>query len=117
MSVNDMKIRQLFDSKTCTFSYLVWDEPTREAVLIDPVLDQVERDIHLINELSLQLRATLETHIHADHITGGGKIRAAFNSQYIVHKNSAIECADRLVDDGDSITLGLPFTHKILLDD
>ncbi len=101
-----MKIRQLFDSETSTFTYLVWDEQSREAALIDSVDTQLERDLQLIKELNLDLRYTLETHIHADHITASGQIRDRLGSRAVVHRNSQSACADILVADGDSIKLG-----------
>jgi len=101
-----MKIRQLFDAETSTYSYLLWDEETREAALIDSVDNQIERDLQLMEELGLTLKYTLETHIHADHVTGSGRIRERLGSKAVVHRNSRSECADVLVSDGDSITLG-----------
>ena len=61
-----MLLRQLFDYETWTYTYLLADEETGEAVLIDPVIDQVERDIKLLDELGLKLVYTLDTHAHAD---------------------------------------------------
>ncbi|MGD2160039.1 MAG: MBL fold metallo-hydrolase [Gammaproteobacteria bacterium] len=101
-----MKIRQLFDSETSTFTYLVWDEKTREAALIDSVDTRIERDLQLIRELNLDLKYTLETHIHADHITASGQIRDRLGSRAVVHRNSQSACADILVTDGDTISLG-----------
>lgn len=101
-----MKIRQLFDTETSSYTYLVWDEKTREAALIDSVDTQMERDLQLIRELNLDLKYTLETHIHADHITASGKIREQLGSRAVVHRNSQSVCADILVVDGDTIKLG-----------
>jgi sulfur dioxygenase len=101
-----MKIRQLFDPESSTYSYLVWDADTREAALIDPVQEQVNRDIQLVRELGLKLRYTLETHVHADHITGSGILRQALNSIVMVHENSQTKCADVLIKGGDFIPLG-----------
>lgn len=101
-----MKLRQLFDAETSTYSYLLWDEHTREAALIDSVDTQIERDLQLVKELGLDLKYTLETHIHADHITASGKIREQLGTRAVVHKNSKSECADILVTDGDTIKLG-----------
>ena len=67
-----MIIRQLFEPETSSFTYILADAETREAVIIDPVLDMHDRDLRLINELKLDLLYTLDTHIHADHITGSG---------------------------------------------
>ena len=101
-----MFIEQLFDAATSTYSYLLWDEKSKHAALIDSVKEQVERDVTLINQLGLTLKYTLETHIHADHITGSGLLRDEFNSQVGVHKNSNADCADILLSDGDVLTLG-----------
>ena len=101
-----MRIEQLFDPVTSTYSYLLWDEKTRQAALIDSVKEQVARDIKLIKQLELQLKYTLETHIHADHVTGSGLLRDEFNSQAAVHKNSESSCADILLSDGDTLQLG-----------
>ena len=65
-----MIFRQLFDPQSSTYSYLLAGERTREAVLIDPVFEQARRDRALIAELGLKLVYTLETHVHADHVTG-----------------------------------------------
>ena len=101
-----MKLRQLFDPESSTYSYLVWDTDTREAALIDPVQEQVNRDIQLIRELDLKLRYTLETHVHADHVTGAGMLRKALNSIVVVHENSQTKCADVQIKGGDFIPLG-----------
>ena len=70
-----MFFRQLFDFESKTYTYLIADPKTQEAVLVDPVLEQVERDHDLLQELGFKLRYCLETHIHADHITGTAKLR------------------------------------------
>ena len=101
-----MKIRQLFDPESSTFSYLLWDNISREAALIDPVQTQVQRDIQLVTELNLTLRYTLETHLHADHVTGSGVLRQALNSIVMVHENSRTKCADVQIKGGDFIPLG-----------
>lgn len=101
-----MKIEQLFDPATSTYSYLLWNETTKQAALIDSVTEQFERDIKLIKQLELDLKYTLETHIHADHITGSGLLRNEFGSLVAVHKNSDSNCADILLSDGDRLKLG-----------
>ena len=101
-----MRIEQLFDPATSTYSYLLWDEKTKQAALIDSVKEQLLRDIKFIRQLGLELKYTLETHIHADHVTGSGLLRDKFNSQAAVHKNSKSQCADILLSDGDTLNLG-----------
>ena len=101
-----MEIRQLYDDASSTFSYLLWDAASREAAIIDPVHDMARRDIHLVWQLGLKLRYTLETHVHTDHVTGSGYLRQVFNSIVVVHENSLARCADVLVKDGDFIPLG-----------
>ena len=101
-----MELRQLFDPESSTYSYLLWDLESREAALIDPVLEQVERDIELIRELGVKLKYTLETHVHADHITGSGILRSRLNSIVMVHESSQTKCADVLLKDGDLLPLG-----------
>ncbi len=101
-----MEIRQLFDAQSSTYTYLVWDAVSREAALIDPVKDQIGRDIQLLHVLGLSLRYTLETHIHTDHITGAGHLRSSLDSLVLVHENTHAKCADILLKDGDQIPVG-----------
>ncbi|TMI03056.1 MAG: MBL fold metallo-hydrolase, partial [Betaproteobacteria bacterium] len=75
-----MIFRQLFDPQSSTYSYLLGDSRAREAVLIDPVFEQARRDAALVSELGLTLLATLETHVHADHITGAWLLKRQFGS-------------------------------------
>jgi sulfur dioxygenase len=76
--------RQLFDEKTWTYSYIIGDSLSREAVIIDPVLDKVDRDLRLIEELELTLTYILDTHIHADHITGSGILRQKTGAKIVM---------------------------------
>lgn len=76
-----MIFRQLFDQVSNTYSYLLADAQTREAVLIDSVFEQHVRDAALIRELGLKLLCTLDTHCHADHVTGGWLMKAALGSK------------------------------------
>ena len=70
---NDVIFYQLFENQSSTYTYLVADAVSLEAALIDPVLEMLERDLKLVNELDLKLKYILDTHIHADHITGAGR--------------------------------------------
>ena len=101
-----MLFRQLFDTETYTYTYLIADRGTGDAALVDPVLEQVDRDLKLIEELGLVLRYGLETHIHADHITGTGKLRELTGCQGIVPDNANVACADRHIKDGEILQLG-----------
>lgn len=103
---NKLIFQQLFDSATWTFTYLLADPITKEAVLIDTVIENVERDLKLIDELGLDLKYVLDTHIHADHVTGSGKIRSVRNVKAAVPKNANVPCADINLCEGDSIKFG-----------
>jgi glyoxylase-like metal-dependent hydrolase (beta-lactamase superfamily II)/rhodanese-related sulfurtransferase len=101
-----MLFRQLFDLQSSTYTYLLADETTRDAVLIDPVFERFERDRALIRELGLTLRYTLETHVHADHVTGAWLLRAALGSRIVLSRHGGAAGADRHVDHGDVVTAG-----------
>ena len=91
--------RQLFDEKTWTYSYIIGDTISREAVIIDPVLDKVDRDLQLLKELDLNLIYILDTHIHADHITGSGKLREKTGAKIVMWQWASIAKPDILVAD------------------
>ncbi len=101
-----MIFRQLFDRESCTYTYLLGDEESGECVLIDPVRELVDRDVQLIAELGLSLKYTLETHVHADHITGSGTLRQRLGSQSVLSARGGADCADHQVSHGDLITVG-----------
>lgn len=101
-----MLFRQLFDRETSTYSYLIADLGIRDAVLVDPVLEQVDRDIRLLKELGLTLQYCLETHVHADHITGSSQLRDQLGCQSILPKGSPVHCANRFMAHGDVLQLG-----------
>lgn len=101
-----MLFRQLFDPETSTYTYLIADPVTKEAVLVDSVLEQVDRDERLLKELGLTLRFCLETHVHADHITGAGQLREITGCQNLVPQFAEVPCADRHLNDGEVIQVG-----------
>jgi len=101
-----MLFRQLFDQETGTYTYLIADPISKEAVLVDPVLEQVERDLKLLRELGLTLKFCLETHIHADHITGTGKLRELTGCAGIVPENAHAACANRFVKHEEVLNVG-----------
>lgn len=101
-----MIFRQLFDPETATYTYLLADEKTRAAVLVDTVLEQLERDSTLLRELDLGLVYTLETHVHADHVTAGGLLRETLGSKVGVGARANVENADLALGDGESLDFG-----------
>lgn len=102
-----MLFRQLMDPETSTWTYLLADEETREAVLIDPVIEQVERDLTLLQELDLKLVWALDTHVHADHVTALGTLRARTGcATGISARAGTAGCSDRLLRDGDRVSFG-----------
>ncbi len=101
-----MIFRQLFDPQSSTYTYLLADPGTREAVLIDPVFEQVQRDGALIGELGLKLVATLETHVHADHVTGAWLLRERFGSAIVLSAASGAQGADRYLTEGERVAFG-----------
>lgn len=102
-----MIFRQLFDYETWTYTYLLADQKTREALLIDSVYEQHNRDLGLLRDLGLNPKYLLETHVHADHITGVTAMKQAFpDAQSVVSKYAGAICADIKVDQGDVIQIG-----------
>lgn len=101
-----MLFRQLFDRESCTYTYLLADTDSGEAVLIDPVRELVERDVQLLAELGLTLKYTLETHVHADHITASGLLRQRLGSQSVLSDRGGAPCVDIAAKDGDTVAFG-----------
>jgi sulfur dioxygenase len=101
-----MIFRQLFDPQSSTYSYLLGDEITRKALLIDPVFEQARRDAALIEELDLKLSATLETHVHADHVTGAWLLRHQLGSDILTSATSGATGGDRLLAHGEYVRFG-----------
>jgi glyoxylase-like metal-dependent hydrolase (beta-lactamase superfamily II)/rhodanese-related sulfurtransferase len=101
-----MLFRQLFDPASSTYTYLLADEAGRDALLIDPVFEQFERDRALVRELGLTLRCTLDTHVHADHVTGAWRLHEALGARIVISKRGGAEGADVYVDHGDTVGCG-----------
>ena len=101
-----MIFRQLFDPQSSTYTYLLADPGTRRAVLIDPVFEQARRDSALIKELELTLLWTLETHVHADHITGAWLLKRRLGSRIALARASGAEGADRTLVADDIVEFG-----------
>lgn len=106
MATQNLQMRQLFDYDTWTYTYLIYDPETREAALIDTVKEQVNRDLKLIKELDLNLKYVMDTHVHADHITGADAIREATGAKGVVSFGTQVACADISLKDGEEIPLG-----------
>jgi len=98
--------RQLFDQQSSTYTYLIGDDRTGEAVMIDPVLEQGRRDAALVVELGLRLLWTLETHVHADHVTGAWCLKRRLGSRIALAAASGAVGADLYVSHGDKIVFG-----------
>jgi glyoxylase-like metal-dependent hydrolase (beta-lactamase superfamily II)/rhodanese-related sulfurtransferase len=98
--------RQLFDPQSATYTYLLGCSKAREAILVDAVFEQVRRDSALIQELGLKLITTLETHIHADHVTGAWLLKQRWESRIAIGADSGVRCADILLKQGDKVHFG-----------
>src|SRR5215471_979972 len=98
--------RQLFDPQSSTYTYLLACAKSREALLIDPVYEQVRRDVALLNELEVKLLYTLETHVHADHVTGAWLLKQRMGSRIVVGQASGAQGADLYLKHGDKIRFG-----------
>ena len=101
-----MIFRQLFDLQSSTYTYLLADPATREAVLIDPVFEHARRDAALVEELGLKLLCTLETHVHADHVTGASQLKKSLGSKIALSRDSGAAGGDTYLADGDRISFG-----------
>jgi glyoxylase-like metal-dependent hydrolase (beta-lactamase superfamily II)/rhodanese-related sulfurtransferase len=100
-----MFLRQLFDADTWTYTYLIADGDTKQALLIDPVRDRVDRDLALVRELGFELEYALDTHVHADHVTGAGLLRERTGCKTVAGKLGP-ESADLRLAEGDTLRLG-----------
>ena len=101
-----LTFRQLFDPQSSTYTYLLADPGAREAVLIDPVFEQARRDAALVGELGLKLAWTLETHVHADHVTGAWLHKQQLGSRIALAAASGAVGADRMLEHGDRVEFG-----------
>ncbi|UCG72469.1 MAG: MBL fold metallo-hydrolase [Chromatiales bacterium] len=98
--------RQLHDLASGTYSYLLGDPATREAVLIDPVFEQARRDSALLRELDLKLDWTIDTHVHADHVTGAWMLKMLDGSRIALSAAAQAEGTDRPLQHGDRLEFG-----------
>jgi len=98
-----MLFRQLFERESSTYTYLLAARQGGEALLIDPVKEEVGKYLQLIKELDLRLLFSVDTHVHADHVTGLGELRTATSCATIMGAQSKAECVSRKVTDGELI--------------
>ncbi len=106
-----MIFRQLFESVSCSYTYLLASRRGGEALIIDPVLERVERYLQLLEELDLKLVKALDTHVHADHVTGMGALRDRTRCITVMGAESQIDVVSQRVSDGDPIEIeGLRLT-------
>lgn len=101
-----MIIRQLFDPESSTYTYLLGCAATRECLLLDPVMEMMERDLRLVEELGLTLAISVETHIHADHVTSACRLRALTGCKVAFPAMERLDCADIAVAEGRPIHVG-----------
>lgn len=101
-----LKMRQLFDDESSTYTYLVWDEETKSGVLIDPVDTQVERDIKAAEEEGVNIIYGINTHAHADHITGTGILKTKVKGLKSIISKASKAQADISITPGQKIIFG-----------
>lgn len=102
-----MIFRQLFEPETCSFSYLLASGPGAEALIIDPVYEEVPKHLRLIEELGVRLTLAIDTHFHADHVTGTGALREASGVKVAMGRETQAETVCKLFADGDVIGCGV----------
>ncbi len=101
-----MIFRQLFDRVSCTYTYLIAERDTGEAILVDPVISNVPQYLQLIDELELNLILGIDTHIHADHVTGLGALREETLCAIAMGEHAKADCVNYKVRDGEQINVG-----------
>jgi sulfur dioxygenase len=106
-----MILRQLFDAASSSYSYLLLD--AGEAVLLDPTLEKVDRDAALIAELGVRLVYAIDTHVHADHVTGAGQLKDRLGCKQVAPAAARVACADAHAADGDTFTFGGTTLHVL----
>ena len=96
-----MIFKQVFDKKSSTFTYLIASSEGREALIIDPVIENVDNYIQLLNELDLKLVKVIDTHIHADHVTGASKLKDKTKCITIMGDHTPADSVEIKVKDGE----------------
>ncbi len=106
-----MIFRQLFDSASCTYTYLLASRVGGEALLLDPVLEKTDRYLKLLEELNLKLVKVVDTHVHADHVTAMGALRDKTSCVTVMGEQSPVDVVSMRVSDGERVTIeGLSMT-------
>src|SRR5438477_2246211 len=100
-----MIFRQLFDSVSSTYTYIIASRRGREALTIDPVLEKVDRYLQLVKELDLRLVKAVDTHLHADHITGLGALRDRTHCVTVMGERSKVDVVSMRLSEGDKLTI------------
>lgn len=103
---SEILVYQLFDADSSTYTYIIADKISKEAAIIDSVFENVERDIKYIEEVGLKPVYALDTHVHADHITGANELRNKLGIKTGISSASGVNCADLLLDDAQELFLG-----------
>ena len=100
-----MIFKQIFDTKSSTYTYVIASAKGREAVIIDPVLENVDEYIQLLKELDLKLVKVIDTHIHADHVTGASKLKQATNCTTLMGEHTPADTVEIKVKDNELIKI------------
>ena len=100
-----MIFKQIFDSESSTYTYLIASAKGREAVIIDPVIENVDNYIKILGELDLKLVKVIDTHIHADHVTGATKLKKATNCTTLMGEHTPADAVEIKVKDGEIIEI------------
>ena len=108
-----MLFKQLLEADSCTYTYLIGCEETCQAILIDPVLDTAERDLQVLKDMGLTLMATLETHVHADHLTSARRLKQRTECQIAYPKMLDLPCADIGTQEGVPFRVGSVTLHPL----
>jgi glyoxylase-like metal-dependent hydrolase (beta-lactamase superfamily II)/rhodanese-related sulfurtransferase len=109
-----MIFKQLFDKESCTYTYLIADSNSKDAVLIDPVDTQLDVYLDLLEKHDLTLKYSLETHVHADHVTASGQLRQQLGAKTAVSSLCGAQSADIQIQDGDIFEFGSSETIKVI---
>ena len=108
-----MIFKQLFEPVSCTYSYLLACPDTAECAIIDPVIDTTERDLEVLQDLGLKLTYTIDTHVHADHLTGALKLKHRIGSRICYPAMDELPCVDIGLREGEVLRIGHIDLHPL----